>query len=388
MKKNNYVKTKNLYKIIFLFVVFLGIGYAFLEANLKVEGNTTVTAPVINAYIQSVTPTETSVSATTTIVGNDKNEISIEPTSTFSSPYVADITVTNQGTESAHFKEMVETASYSGSSQTSSLFGYYSITLTYPDGTAVYPSDVIAPGQTQTYRLTISAKDNNTKPPFTINVKLTYERNLFAEESWATIVDNIQNDTIPDYYTVGKVHPITLTKDFDNDGEDEEKTFHVRISNTTPCDLTDTSKSRSACGFVLEFIDVIEKRRINPCDTSITADGNCCKGGWEYSELRNYLNNDILDALPNDLKTNIIDTRVISGPGKGDTSDVRFDTIDKLYIPSLMELYGECNLTYYDRAYHTTRRLDYYAAKNVDIDQQYNKKNPYIKYYGDEIAVW
>ena len=75
MKKNIKTKTHNLYKIIFILVVFLGIGYAFLEANLNINGDVTVEAPELNSYIQGVNVTSGSTSGTPTIIGNDKKEV-------------------------------------------------------------------------------------------------------------------------------------------------------------------------------------------------------------------------------------------------------------------------------------------------------------------------
>ena len=74
-KYNSKTKTHNLYKILFLFVVFLGIGYAFLEANLNINGDVTVEAPELNAYIQGVSVTTGSTPGTPVIVGNDKKEV-------------------------------------------------------------------------------------------------------------------------------------------------------------------------------------------------------------------------------------------------------------------------------------------------------------------------
>ena len=76
MKKSNIkTKTHNLYKVIFLFIVFLGIGYAFLEATLNIEGNTTVEAPELNVYVQSTSVTSGSTAGTPTIIGTDKKEV-------------------------------------------------------------------------------------------------------------------------------------------------------------------------------------------------------------------------------------------------------------------------------------------------------------------------
>ena len=62
-------------------------------------------------------------------------------------------------------------------------------------------------------------------------------------------------------------------------------------------------------------------------------------GGWKNSEIRKYVNNDIYNLLPLELKSSIIDNKVISGHGKKDNSN--FMTKDKLYLLSSVEVWGE-----------------------------------------------
>ncbi|MBR2828646.1 MAG: hypothetical protein IKE70_05395, partial [Bacilli bacterium] len=93
-------------------------------------------------------------------------------------------------------------------------------------------------------------------------------------------------------------------------------------------------------------------------------DGN--KGGWEYSEMRTYVNTDIYNALPSALKSAIIETKVVSGHGSNDTTN--FTTTDKLYLLSTKEVWGKegtSNVITTDTAEAETRQLDYYKSQNV-----------------------
>ena len=83
-------------------------------------------------------------------------------------------------------------------------------------------------------------------------------------------------------------------------------THTVRISNMSEC--TNGETSETACGFVVEFADVITKQPFNSTDTNV--------GGWRDSELRTYINGTIYNALPSDLQNVISTTKVISGHGK------------------------------------------------------------------------
>ncbi|MBR2827798.1 MAG: hypothetical protein IKE70_01010, partial [Bacilli bacterium] len=93
------------------------------------------------------------------------------------------------------------------------------------------------------------------------------------------------------------------------------------------------------------------------------------KGGWEYSEMRTYVNNDIYNALPSALKSAITETKVVSGHGSNDSTN--FTTTDKLYLLSTHEVWEDVDgntssgIDYYDTAYNNTRQLDYYKNNNV-----------------------
>ena len=45
------------------------------------------------------------------------------------------------------------------------------------------------------------------------------------------------------------------------------------------------------------------------------------KDGWPASSMRSYLSTDIYNALPADLQSTIIDTKVVSGHGEDDTDN-------------------------------------------------------------------
>ncbi|CDA59957.1 putative uncharacterized protein [Clostridium sp. CAG:524] len=74
---------------------------------------------------------------------------------------------------------------------------------------------------------------------------------------------------------------------------------------------SNTNFSQSACGFVLEFADIITTHKMNDKRTNV--------GGWPATSMRTFVNNDIYNAIPNEIKNAIIDTTVVSGHGKSDT---------------------------------------------------------------------
>ena len=134
---------------------------------------------------------------------------------------------------------------------------------------------------------------------------------------------------------------------------------HIHANTSTPEQCSDTGFSQSGCGFVLEFVDTLGLHRMNPAYSS--GNGTGTKGGWEYSEMRQYVNNDIYNALPSPLKDAIIDTYVVTNHGGIDS--VNSTTIDKVFLLSYREV-GFSTLSYYttDTALPYVRVLDYYST--------------------------
>ena len=168
----------------------------------------------------------------------------------------------------------------------------------------------------------------------------------FSTDDWKIITDAIKegNDGV---YNVGDTKEIDL-------GSYGKHT--LRIANkSTPSECSNTNFSQSACGFVLEFADVITIHKMNDTATNV--------GGWPASSMYTFVNNDIYNAIPSEIKNAIIDTTVVSGHGKSDTEN--FTSTDKLYLLTLKEIYTDWGAISYDTAKDLTRTLDYYTNIGV-----------------------
>ena len=177
----------------------------------------------------------------------------------------------------------------------------------------------------------------------TDDLMLYYLKLDFASDSWATIATNVRNGKGGNY-TIGD----TKTVDMGTYG-----THTLRIANTsTPSECSGTGFSQTACGFVLEFADIITEHAMNDTRTNV--------GGWPATSMRTFVNNDIYNAIPSEIKNAIIDTTVVSGFGPDDTAN--FTSTDKLYLLSTAEVWaqGSSNTIEYDTARDNTRQLDYY----------------------------
>ena len=193
----------------------------------------------------------------------------------------------------------------------------------------------------------------------------TEKPSTFSTDSWATIVSSVKAGNTRGY-KVGETKTIDLGTTYG--------THTLRIANTTtPSECNASGFSQSACGFVLEFADIILYKEFNS-STSNT-------GGWSSSELRTFINNDIYNALPVDLRNIIIDTIVVSGHGKSDSTN--FVTTDKLYLLAPKEIFSNWSNSY-DTAKSLTRTFDYYISAGVTTSNYSGAK----KYKGTITSEW
>ena len=200
----------------------------------------------------------------------------------------------------------------------------------------------------------------------------------FAEDSWETIATLVQEGEIGNY-NVGD----TKTVDLGTYG-----THTLRIANTsTPSECSTTGFSQSACGFVLEFADIITTHNMNPAGTYKGTQYNNGHniGGWPASSMYTFVNNDIYNALPSELRSAIIDTTVVSGHGST-SGETNFTSTDKLYLLSTAEVWaqGSSNTISTDTARDVTRQLDYYKNLNTDTVNYI----PAIKNNGTSAGYW
>ena len=189
--------------------------------------------------------------------------------------------------------------------------------------------------------------------------------NSFATDSWKTIIKAVRNNNISKYH-VGD----TRTIDMGTYG-----THTLRIANTsTPSECSRTGFSQTACGFVLEFADIITNHKMNDTDTNV--------GGWPATSMRTFVNNNIYNAIPSEIKNAIIDTTVVSGHGST-SGETNFTSTDKLYLLSPKEIYTDYSATN-DTAINLTRALDYYTSIGVTTSSYSGA----IKKNGTSAAWW
>ena len=195
--------------------------------------------------------------------------------------------------------------------------------------------------------------------------------NPFRDDSWETIASNVKTGNTSKY-NVGDEKEVDLGTTYGK--------HKVRIANmSTPNECNDSNFSQSACGFVVEFTDIITSHVMKPTNTN--------KGGWLNSQMKTFINNDIYNSLPQELKNVIITTETVSGRGREDTVEY-FTSPDKLYLLSTAEIWsqGTSNKINSDTARDKTRQLDYYKIKGVTTNSK--DRNGAIKKDSTGSASW
>ncbi len=248
-------------------------------------------------------------------------------------------------------------------------------------------SDLISMGYIESNDV-IDPKTRETLPG-SVNIKYEsykysyeYQENScpisFATDSWETIIRNVKAGK-GEKYRVGDEKTIYLGGEFN-------KNFTVRLANTsTPSECKASNFSQTACGFVVEFVDVISEQEMNSTATNV--------GGWRDSAMRKYLNvtasedgsGTVFNALPEELQNAIADTRVISGHGST-VGEQNFVTEDKLYLLSPREVWGNEASDLIDKYtdWENTRQLDYYEQEIIT----YNYSSAIKKYDGSADYWW
>ena len=231
----------------------------------------------------------------------------------------------------------------------------------------------IESGTTHKYTFTILFKETNADQNYNQGKEFNgvlgieeYKAPDFATDSWSTITANVKAAHGREY-KVGSTKEVNLGTIYG--------THTLRVANTsTPSECSGTGFSQTACGFVLEFADIITNHKMND-------NGDTNVGGWPATSMRTFVNNDIYNAIPAEIKNAIIDTTVVSGHGSEDTEN--FASTDKLYLLSPNEIYTDFSDDY-ETAKDLTRTLDYYTnigVTTISYSGAIKKDGTYASYW-------
>ena len=407
------VKNKKTHVFMLVLLLILGIGFAALAATLKINGTITIDSAKWDVHFENVEVVQGSVTATTVPVSDNTTTTEMTYAVDFTQPgdfYEFTVYIANDGTIDA-MVNLVTNKVYAADGETEKqLPAYLKSTVTYDDGAPISKNQLLAKQTSEKIKVRVEFRSDveaselpSTNETTVFKFSSTFKQadenacqkvTTFANDSWDTIQCNVRNNPLS--YPLGAEKTIEM----DIDGDNTNETYTLRVANnTTPAECSTTGFSQSACGFVVEFADVISKYRINPyVSGDTTTPGVKSKGGWEYSDMRAYLNSTtyayesidysttgIYNKLPSDLKSKIINTTVVSGHNNYDTAN--FTTTDKLYLLATHEVWEKddtSSIDNYDSVYNNTRQLDYYHNKGVTT----SKYSGAIKKYNGTNNKW
>ena len=382
-KKRSYF-----FLFLFLLVCSVGLGYAAISTTLSIDGSAQFKDARWNVYFDNLNVTTGSITATTPASITNTTTVSfgakLENPGDF---YEFTVDVVNGGNMNAMIDSFNILPELSVAQQ-----NYLSYIVTYSDGVALASKQKLDVGATETLKVRFEYLENADASLYpteddnlTIAFDVTYVQadntavkvphaESFADDDWDIVINTLTSGNISPY-EVGDEKEVDLGT---------LGVHKLRIANsTTPEECSTEGFSQTACGVVLEFVDIITAHRMNPYnDSDTTTIGLNSKGGWEYSDMRAYLNSTtyayenidysttgIYSSLPEVIKNAIIDTTVVSGHNSNDTTN--FTSTDKLYLLSTHEVWEDVDgntssgIDRYDTAYNNTRQLDYYKGLNV-----------------------
>ena len=359
--------------VLLLVVVALGISYAWFSAIIT--GNDTAKNNKVVTGNLELTYTDTNEISLDNVIPGDSftKKVSVKNTGTLDVKYnlvwqsLTNTITNNELVIEATCKRLNSSGTVEGTCE--------SISQTPVSSNTIKKKISIEPNITHEYTVKVTFIDTGEPQNYnknkSFNGKLGIEEYVptqFEKDSWTAIVANVKANKISQY-NVGDTKEVDMGT---------YGTHTLRIANTsTPSECSTSGFSQTACGFVLEFADIIAEHKMNDTNTNV--------GGWPASSMYTFVNNDIYNAIPSEIKNAIIDTTVVSGHGST-SGETNFTSTDKLYLLSTAEVWaqGSSNTVSTDTARDVTRQLDYY--KNLSVTT--SNKSGAIKKNGTSASYW
>ena len=345
---------KYFYIMIFSLVLLLVLGVSYAWFNAVIKGNDTAKEQkVVTGNLELTFTDDTEVTLPNAVPGDSYTKtISVKNTGTLDAKYNL---VWQELTNEITNDELVIEATCKRLNSSNTEEGTCeSISRTPIKSSTIKRNISIEPSVTHEYTIKVtfidtgSLQDYNKKKSFSGKLGIEeYQKPNFSTDSWDTIVANIRTGNGSDY-EVGSTKEVDLGTPY--------VTHTLRVANTsTPSECSTEGFSQTACGFVLEFADIITTHKMNDTETNV--------GGWPATSMRTFVNNDIYNVIPSEIKNAIIDTTVVSGH-ESTSEEENFTSTDKLYLLAPKEIYTDFNEVN-DTAKDLTRTLDYYTSIGV-----------------------
>ena len=351
--RTKYNKRRFRTAIMIILILFcMSIGYSYLLTTLNIEGTSNIKANTWDVHWENISVKSGSVTGDQVPIAAHilTDTTQVEYSVILKNPgdyYEFTVDAKNAGSLDA-MVSITDTKFYESNGVTQiSLPSYLEYEFMYNDGTSIENNQLLAANSSKKLKMKLKFKDNlegselpTTDKTIVIRQNAIYvqadesatipENDNFETHSWTQIINNLLAGN-EEYYEVGDTKEVDM-------GSLGIHTLRL-VNTSTPDECNNTGFSQTACGFVVEFADVITNKVYGGTD-------------WQDSTIRAFVNNDIYNALPSDLKNIIIDTYIVTIVDMP-TNDRYLYTTDKLFLRGM----GEATST---SLYDFDRCLDYY----------------------------
>lgn len=165
-----------------------------------------------------------------------------------------------------------------------------------------------------------------------------FRYNAYLEDDWATIAANVENGTAVDLYPIGARKEMTVTL-----SDEVDYTIDVEIIAHNHDNLADGSGKATLTFFCKNLPYILYQM----CETNTS--------GWQNTDMRTFVNGELFNALPTELRSAIKTVSKISDGGAN--SKTLVTTEDKCWLASYNEVGlvdGTMNLTGQGELYKDT----------------------------------
>ena len=249
MRRN---KIKNTRMLMLILLMLLGIGFAALAANLKINGTVSIDSASWDVHFENVSITQGSVTANPAPTSDNTTTTEMTYAVNFKEPgdfFEFTVDIANDGSVDAMINLVANTTYESDGITPRNLPSYLTSTVTYDDGAKIKQYQELLHGTSEKikvrieYKTDISAADLPDIPDIIIfkleedykqkddNAKPVRFDADFEDDDWDDIAIAYENDLITNLEEAmenGTTREVQL--DMDNDGT-PETTAHLRIAN-------------------------------------------------------------------------------------------------------------------------------------------------------------
>ena len=158
-------KKQTIILTVIVFVLLLGLGYAYLNSNLSINGTTNITSSSWNVYwnnVQIKTGSVTDVTTPATIQSGNTLVVFNVDLKEPGDYYEFTVDAVNNGSIDAMIGDLTQGVYASNGTTPKTLPDYLEYTVTYSDGLTVTQNDLLPANSTETYKVRVYFKEDIT----------------------------------------------------------------------------------------------------------------------------------------------------------------------------------------------------------------------------------